>query len=228
MKPQFRKTISLLLKAGVIISAALGTFLSARAARGTFMGGSVVFMYFTIQSNIAVAVISAVGAYLMLRDKAVRDAWYIVMFVGAVAITLTGMVFTVILAPTLGAQAWNVQNVLTHVVVPVASVADFFVAAAGRTLQKKNVMFVVIPPMLYVVYAGLGYILGWEFGSGRNYPYFFLNWGSPAGAFGFASELPFMGCVWWILLLLAFLIAVGFFYLFVLDKLSKKRSFIAD
>ena len=33
-----------------------------------------------------------------------------------------------------------------------------------------------------------------------------------------------MGCVWWILALLGFLLAVGYLYLFILDKL-KKRAF---
>ena len=69
----------------------------------------------------------------------------------------------------------------------------------------------------YAVYAGIGYVLKWEFLKGINYPYYFLNWGSPAGAFGFSRELPFMGCVWWILLLLGFLMLTGYVYLKLLD-----------
>ena len=52
--------------------------------------------------------------------------------------------------------------------------------------------------------------------------YFFLNWGSPAGAFGFTKGLPFMGCVWWILALLLFLIAVGFVYLLLLGRIKRR------
>ena len=70
----------------------------------------------------------------------------------------------------------------------------------------------LIPPLLYVIYAGIGYLRGWDFAGRQPYPYFFLNWGSAAGAFGFTKELPYMGCVWWILILLAFLIAVGWCY----------------
>ena len=36
-------------------------------------------------------------------------------------------ILVIMLAPTLGERAWNAQNVLTHVVVPIASVIDFFV-----------------------------------------------------------------------------------------------------
>ena len=51
------------------ILAAAGVFLSAYAGRNSFLGGSRVFMYFTIQSNIAVALISLIGCCLMLTKK---------------------------------------------------------------------------------------------------------------------------------------------------------------
>lgn len=217
-----RKKISFALKLAVILSAVLGTVLSALGGKNSFMGGSVVFMYFTIQSNIAIAVICSVGSYLMMRDKAISNAWYIVKLVGTVSITLTGVVFVVMLAPILGDKAWNIQNTLTHVVVPAAAIADYFVIASGSGLRRKDVFYVTIPPLLYVIYAGIGYIRGWEFALGVNYPYFFLNWGSTAGAFGFSNELPFMGCVWWILILSAFLIAVGLCYIAIADRIGKK------
>ena len=184
-----RKLISCMLKLIVIVSAAAGTVMSAVSGRNSFMGGSRVFMYFTIQSNIAVALISVIGLFFLLRNKAVSNAWYVVKLAGAVSITLTGVVFTIVLAPTLGAFAWKAQNVLTHIVVPTAAVADFFVTAPDTRINKKNVLFVLVPPLLYALYAGIGYIRGWDFAKGKNYPYFFLNWGSPAGAFGFTGEI---------------------------------------
>ena len=141
-----RKNLSLVLKVIVIVSALLGTFLSAYAGRNSFMGGTRVFMYFTIQSNIAVAVISAVGLGLLMRNKTDGKVFPVIQFVGAVAITLTGVVFGFVLAPTLGAQAWNLQNILTHVVVPIAAVADFFVVCSGAGIKKRNVFFVILPP----------------------------------------------------------------------------------
>ena len=75
--------------------------------------------------------------------------------------------------------------------------------------------------MLYAIYAGIGYARNWQFAEGYNYPYFFLNWGSPAGAFGFTDELPYMGCAWWILGLFLALLIVGMLYLLILDGLKK-------
>ena len=191
MKPSnTAKYLSVLLKLIVILSAAVGIYRTATAGRGSFMGGSRVFMFFTIQ--------------------------------GAVSITLTGVVFAFVLAPTLGSHAWNVQNVLTHVVVPVAAVADFFVTGVYGTLQKRHIPLVTLPPLAYAIYAGIGYLAGWEFLKGVRYPYFFLNWGSPAGAFGFTRGLPFMGTVWWILAILVFLLGIGYGYLAILDLLKKR------
>lgn len=217
-----QKKVSSILKLVVVISAVVGTFLSAYAGRHSFMGGSRVFMYFTIQSNIAIAIICGIGLFLIRKGSPVSRAWYVVKFVGTVSITLTGVVFGFVLAPTLGADAWNLQNTLTHLVVPVVSVIDFFVIAPKAKIDRRNVIFVIIPPLLYAIYAGIGYASGWEFADGINYPYFFLNWGSPAGAFGFTNELPFMGSAWWIVVLLLFLIVVGYCYLAVADMMSNR------
>ncbi|MBR6934128.1 MAG: GNAT family N-acetyltransferase [Clostridia bacterium] len=222
-KNAVRGSVSLILKIIVAISAVAGTVLSAIAGSRSFMGGGTVFMYFTIQSNIAIAVICAVGAVLLLRKKPVATPWYVVKFVGTVSITLTGLVFCFVLAPTLGNAAWNIQNVLTHVVVPVAAVADFFVTGVWGNIRCRSVFFVILPPLAYAIWAGAGFVLGWQFAPGINYPYFFLNWGSPAGAFGFTKGLPFMGCVWWIIALLILLIALGAAYLAILNAIKKRR-----
>jgi len=206
--PKLNRNLSYVLKIVVALSAIIGTVLSAYAGRNTFMGGKVVFMYFTIQSNILVAIISIIGLCFLFKSRETGRIWHIIKFVGTVAITLTGVVFCFVLAPTLGEHAWNIQNILTHVVVPIGAVVDFFVIAPLLEIKKSSIIYVTIPPILYAIYAGIGYAKGWEFAKGINYPYFFLNWGSPAGAFGFTSELPFMGCVWWILALLVFLILI--------------------
>ena len=219
-----RKRISAVLKAVVFLSAVIGTLLSAYAGRHSFMGGSRVFMFFTIQSNIAIALISVIGCCLLLKDKPVSNAWAVIKFVGTISITLTGMVFAFVLAPTFWASAWNLQNTLTHVVVPVAAVIDFFVVSPAFEIKNRNTFWVIVPPILYAIYAGIGYVRGWEFIEGINYPYFFLNWGSPAGAFGFSKELPFMGCAWWILALLLFLLCIGRLYLAIAAGIRKRAQ----
>ncbi len=217
-----QRTASIILKLIVTISAILGTFLSAYAGRNSFMGGRTVFMFFTIQSNIALALVCAIGLYKLIANKAITNLWYVIKFVATISITLTGVVFCFVLAPTMGSAAWNIQNILTHVIVPIASIVDFFVVGINSNIKKINDLWVIVPPILYAIYAGIGYVQNWQFMEGYNYPYFFLNWGSPAGAFGFTNELPFMGCAWWIITLFCFLLILGLVYLFIIDALKKK------
>ena len=222
-KPQ--KIISYILKVIVILSALIGTFLSWYGGRDSFMGGRTVFMYFTIQSNIALAVICLIGLIKMILGKPISELWLVIKYVGTVSITLTGVVFCFVLAPTIHHGTWSIQNILTHVVVPIAGILDFFVTEISGSIKKRHGFWVILPPLLYAIYASIGYVMGWEFAKGYNYPYFFLNWGSPAGAFGFTDELPYMGCAWWIIAIFFALIIVGYIYLvivFILKKLLRK------
>ena len=216
-----RKIISFSSKLVVIISAIVGTILSAIASIDAFMGGSTVFMYFTIQSNILIALVCLIGIYFLFTNKN-NNIWYLIKLISTVSITLTGLVFSFVLAPTMGAEAWGIANVLTHVIVPIMAIVDFFLVGINSNYKKTDVLFVIIPPLLYALYAGIGYALDWKFTATANYPYFFLNWGSEAGAFGFSSELPFIGVVWWILLLLGLLIGLGFLYLKIINVLKNK------
>lgn len=219
-----KKIISLILKLIVFLAAGIGTFLSAYAGRKSFMGGNTVFMYFTIQSNIAVAIICLVGVHLMLANRKINHVMEIIKYMSATSISLTGLVFCIVLAPTLGVYAWNPQNILTHVVVPIAAVADFFVVGQKYSYRKVEALWAIVPPMLYVIYAGVGFICGWEFSEGITYPYFFLNWGSEAGAIGFSKQLPFAGPVWWITIVLGLLVLIGLGYFKILSALRKKSE----
>jgi len=208
----------------VVAASALGVYLSALKSSNGFMGGNRVFMYFTIQSNIMIGIMCLIGALRLLRDKPAGRAGEIVKLVGTVSITLTGVVFCFVLAPTIPNSAWDMNNLLTHVVVPVVSVLDFFAVGCAYTYKKRDTLWVVVPPLMYAVYAGIGYVNGWDFGGGQNYPYFFLNWGSQAGVFGFSNELPFMGTGWWIIALLLFLIAIGLLYIVIASRIGRRLN----
>jgi len=105
-------------------------------------------------------------------------------------------------------------------------VADFFVVGTGTRIRNEEIVYVIIPPLLYAIYASVGYVNGWEFVEGYNYPYFFLNWGSKAGAFGFTNELPFMGTAWWILALFIFLMIVGYIYVVISRKVDSLEEYM--
>ena len=217
-----RRIVSIILKCIVILSSVIGTYLSVSAAIGSFMSGSKAFMYFTIQSNILVTIISAVGLVLQLLKKKIGNVWYMMAFIGTVSITLTCTVFVFMLLPVLGEWLFTVYNLLTHIIAPIAFIVDFLITAEFGNLKKKHVPLVLIPPVAYAVYSFIGYLAGWEYVAGLKYPYFFLNWGSPAGAFGFCGELPYMGCMWWIMVLAGVILLLGFAYLAIVNKIKSR------
>lgn len=79
-----------------------------------------------------------------------------------------------------------------------------------REENKQGLLYSYVLKCIVIVSAVVGIILSAR--GGRN---------SFMGAIGFTGELPFMGCVWWILLLLFFLLGVGQLYLSILKKLKK-------
>ncbi len=54
-----------------------------------------------------IAVICAVGLYLIVKNKKISELHYIVKYVGTVAITFTGVVFIAVRAPASGPEAWD-------------------------------------------------------------------------------------------------------------------------
>lgn len=207
-----KRFLSICLKLIVMICAIWGVALCARDAQG-FMGGKHVLLYFTTQSNLWMAVVEMV-AFALLLTKRQPGRWYsLVQLIFTVSITLTGVVYCFVLAPTMPpAAAFSLANVLTHVIVPLAAITDFFVCRKAYSFRRWDALYSTLPAWYYLAFASIGYVLGWQFAEGINYPYFFLNWGSPAGAFGFADELPFIGVGYYILLILAFLIGIAKIY----------------
>ena len=85
-------------------------------------------------------------------------------------------------------------------------------------ISKVRMKVSVLLKLLVIVSAVIGTFLS-AYAGRRS----FMG-GSPAGAFGFTSELPFMGCAWWILALLLFLLFVGFAYLMLANGIHRMAS----
>lgn len=207
------KKSSIILKLIVAVCSIWGICLCAFDPHA-FMGGKAVWLYFTIQSNVWMALIALWGLVRPLLVRQPRPRLYsILQLAFTVSITLTGVVFCFVLAPTFGSNAFNLPNVLTHVIVPLAAVADFLLCGREYTFRTADCLYSALPALYYLGFASVGYVLRWPFGPGIHYPYFFLNWGSPAGAWGFCDGLPFMGVMYYVLIMLVSIIFVGWLYI---------------
>ena len=211
-----RKIASLILKSVVVVFAVVGVIISV-------VENYRHLLFFTIQSNIWICIACLVGLVLMLTKAQVKSWMYSLKLIFTVSITLTGVVYCTMLAPTLGAYAYTFSNTVLHMVVPVAAIADFFVFDNAVQYRKWECVMATIPPFYYLAFAGVGYALNWNFVYGLNYPYFFLNWGSPAGAFGFSNESPYLGVIYYVLILLVFVIGVGALYVGLSNLIHRKQ-----
>lgn len=219
-----KKIISLIIKIILIVSVIVGIifcFVSDEA----FMNKGATMLYFTIQSNIWIAIIDLIGLILIIINKNNRlNTIFKLMF--TVSITLTGLVYNLALAPLLS-NPYNVQNTLLHVVTPILGIVDWFLIDDSRLLKKYDFIYSIIPPIYYLIFASIGYVAKWDFGNGSRFPYFFLNWGSKVGAFGFdfnSGNEYFMGVVYWVILITIFVIGVSLLFSFLNKKIRNKYN----
>ncbi|MBM6399462.1 Pr6Pr family membrane protein [Phycicoccus sp. MQZ13P-5] len=123
--------------------------------------------YFTIQSNVLVAVTS----WQLWRDPA-RDGrwWRPVRLAALVGITVTGLVHFVLLRPLLDLDGANwVVDKLLHMVVPVLAVLAWFLVGPRRRVTWRTVGESLVWPVVWTGWTlVVGALSGW-------YPYPFLN-----------------------------------------------------
>lgn len=188
----------------------------------TQVGGIKGLMYFTNLSNFWIGSTCLIGIMLMLKNKEIKPWMYIVKLVFTVSITLTGIVYCTFLAPFIPDNPWGLSSVLTHIIVPVFAVIDFLVYDLTFDFKYKHSLYTLVPPLYYLLYSALGFVLNWDFGLGDNYPYFFLDWGAPVGIFGISSEIPhYLGTFYWLIILLIIVLGMGVLYIFIVKIKNK-------
>ncbi len=209
-----RKKFCVLLKVNVIICSLLGLSICLITARfDGYSHWSRRLLYFTSQSNIWIF-FSTLLLLLPIKEK-VKENLYVTRYIFTVAITLTGIIFCFVLAPFADESyhAWSMSGILTHVVVPLLAIADFFVDEYKVYLTKKEIFACLIPGVIYTFLCTVLFFLKIDFGRGENFPYFFFNYLSPVGLFGFSSAFPYIiGSFYWIIMIILIILLVAFLY----------------
>lgn len=234
-----KSLFSIIIKFLIFLFAAVGILLCVLPAGGFISGSKIFFKFFTAQS---VALMGLSSFFLAIKQtKAFKAGRYelahtdeIFHLVLTVSVTLAAMIFCFLLLPTfLSENPGSAKMLLTppqiilQIVVPVLSVFDFlvFTRPTTYTFSKKDILWSVIPPLYYLGFSRVGYVLNWNFGSGKNYPYFFLNYASPVGFFGFTGNPPYyMGVFWWLLAILALVVLISLLYTAIVNIAVKKYN----
>lgn len=185
-------------------------------------------MYFTQQSNVWIGVTCLIFGILLQKgdtDSKFFKVISVLKYIFTVSITVTGIIFCGLLAPFADYDVWFFSSVITHVVVPLLSILEFFIFRKIEKLKLRHVFYSIIPPLLYFVFASILGALRVDFGRGQAYPYFFLDFYSPVGMFGFKDgNPPQLGAFYWIIFFLLFILSLSFGYYKLYNYLLKRKQ----
>lgn len=183
--------------------------------------------YFTNQSNLLVVVVSAIFLYLETSGKEIKEGWHKLRFIATNAISLTFLVFNLILMPSVihsghSSYLYSANNLLLHNIVPLLMIVDYILY--GKKYPLNKIYLVYIYPISYLVLALLyNPVFGISFPEpGGPTPYFFLNY-KENGWFNVSGGFFKLGVVYWIIisLVIVFLISLC---LHGLSKIRFKKS----
>ncbi|HEY9411452.1 MAG TPA: Pr6Pr family membrane protein [Jiangellaceae bacterium] len=125
------------------------------------------FSYFTVQSNLVLAV----GAATLLVDSR-RDGpgWRVLRFAGVLGIAITGIVFVTVLRPIVDLDGVSaLTNVGMHYAAPLLGVVGWLLFGPRPRIDARTLLWTLAWPI-----AWLGYILVW--GAATDwYPYPFVD-----------------------------------------------------
>ena len=213
------KLCAVLLNFSIAVWAFLGVLLAlVYATRDGYSAWPRRLLFFTQQSNLWIGVASLAFAWVLLRPESKERHLRLVSFfkyIFTVSITVTGIVFCGLLAPFADVPVWYLSNVITHVVVPVLALIDFFTNPLILPIRKKKATYALIPPTAWFLFASVLCALRVDFGRGDPYPYFFMDFYSEVGLFGVQAipgERPQLGSFYWFVLI--FLLICGICYAF--------------
>lgn len=205
--------------------------------------------YFTKLSNVMICVALAGSQFFdtrsVLKSRALNEqlgwkdnksnAWYVFKFMMTISITVTFSLYLCFLAPTDKAgfvQAYmqsGAHSLCVHFIAPLLAIADFLLFDYRFRSSKTHVYYSVIPPLSYVAYVvALAQISGVRWGEhAMQAPYNFLNYGSPAGWFGFApstvnSTTVGVGVAYLLVILTLIFVVLGRVFLALKDSRAKK------
>lgn len=218
---QVEKTLRLL----IIFSSVIGVLLCLINAKyDGYSHWTKRLLYFTSQSNLWVIIIYILSLSPLAKNN--RKSVFFAKYIFTVCISLTALMFCCFLGPFADKSyhAWSISGILTHVITPALVILEFIIESQKFLINKKAVLYILIPPLIYLIMTSFLFFINLDFGRGDNFPYFFLNYFSPAKLLGFSNNLPyFMGTGYWLILLLLIIFSLGFLLQKINNKILKNR-----
>lgn len=138
------------------------------------------FSFFTIESNVASAVVLLIGAALVVTRKGGDPQWFTILRATIVTyMVVTGIVYNLLLRNVELPQGTTVpwSNEILHVVAPLWMLLDWLFAPGRRELVWRTIWTMIAFPIVWVVYTLIRGPLTPDEMTGNPfwYPYPFLN-----------------------------------------------------
>jgi hypothetical protein len=126
------------------------------------------FSYFTILTNLFVAVVLIVSAINRIRRKTPTETGDILRGSATVSIAIVGIVFGLLLSHMdSGMIPWT--NFVVHYLIPVIMVLDWLIQPPTAKLVARHIGYWIIYPIVYLIYSLIrGAFTNW-------YPYWFID-----------------------------------------------------
>jgi hypothetical protein len=143
-------------------------------------------MFYTIQSNLLAVflfILLSIRTIKALREEGIcGNAGWFARFemICVVNLLVTLIVYWALLAQTSTFNLWTFENIATHGITPLLCLLDYILFTKGRHLKYKDVYYVNIFPLCYIVFVYIttffGYVYRMADGTTRRFPYFFLDY----------------------------------------------------
>jgi len=207
-------TFALVYRIIAFILAIAGFVSMSGMLRGVFNPG--IMMYYTMQSNVvgiilfAVLLVKTIQGFKNHKNTgikkndlnsahmaAITHPGYVprLVMVVSIILLLTFLVYWIMLAPqmftmTTSFNMWSFGNIAVHGITPLLVLGDYILFSPPKHLKYRDVYYVLIYPLLYVLFTSVAGLLGYVYyispidGLPVRFPYFFYDF-DRIGAWGF-------------------------------------------
>lgn len=193
-----------------------------------------IFLYYTIQSNILLAVICLVFVIYDLIKKSIPNYMYVVKYAFTIAIAITGIAFNLFLAPQQiehygFAKTYSAASTLLHVVTPILGLVSYLLFDKFPFKKKFDLYGLIVPLGYFIIIVGLStiedlYLFNDLDGTPTKFPYFFLNH-IDNGWFTLSSNLYELGTFYWFIIMIIFVIVISLVIRFLQSKIIQTNFY---
>lgn len=224
------KRVIILYRIIFVFLCGLGLILSLTSkSTDEFMGNGTALNFYTLQSNLWVFILELVLLVLTIIEDVkqvsiIKEKMVVLKFVMTVAILVTFIVYWSMLAPYVAQKnVLALSNVILHAISPILMLVDFLVFDREYTFKKNNVYLTIIPLLYYLIFAMVrAEISDTVFTQGSRYPYWFID----IDTFGWLGNINGPGVIYWAILVLIGVEALGFglYKIYIISEKNRKED----